>query len=85
MIDASFVFEWKVKIFGVFREAEATRNALHGVHWPIGNGKKLMIEYANVEDLEMAKNPPAPPVVPIPEVPEKTVEKENKVRSGYGV
>ncbi|KAJ8978908.1 hypothetical protein NQ317_008887 [Molorchus minor] len=41
-------------------EAEATRNALHGVHWPIGNGKKLVIEYATVEDLDKAKNP-APP------------------------
>uniref|UniRef100_A0A1Y1KVX1 RRM domain-containing protein n=1 Tax=Photinus pyralis TaxID=7054 RepID=A0A1Y1KVX1_PHOPY len=50
-------------------EAEATRNALHGVHWPIGNGKKLIIEYSTEEDLEKARNPtppPPPPVVPPP-------------------
>lgn len=58
------------------RDAEATRNALHGVHWPIGNGKKLMIDYAKEEDLENAKNPPVTP--PLPEPPAK-VEKENQV------
>lgn len=50
-------------------EAEVTRNALHGVHWPIGNGKKLIIEYSTKEDLEKARNPtppPPPPVVPPP-------------------
>ncbi|KAK4879432.1 hypothetical protein RN001_007578 [Aquatica leii] len=60
------------------QESEATRNALHGVNWPIGNGKKLMIEYATEEDFEKARNPTpvAPPVTqPVPEVP-KTVEKD---------
>lgn len=53
-------------------EAEATRNALHGVNWPIGNGKKLIIDFATPEDLENAKNPP----VLIKK--EKSPEKENK-------
>ncbi|KAJ8920968.1 hypothetical protein NQ315_015762 [Exocentrus adspersus] len=52
-------------------EAEATRDALHGVHWPIGNGKKLVIDYATVEDLEKAKNPAPPPVVHHETLPEK--------------
>jgi apoptotic chromatin condensation inducer in the nucleus len=57
-------------------EAEATRNALHGVQWPIGNGKKLIIDYATEEDLQNAKNPPAPPpVVTVPDT--KTSTKEN--------
>jgi hypothetical protein len=60
------------------REAEATRNALHGVQWPIGNGKKLIIDYATEEDLQNAKNPPAPPpVVTVPDT--KTSTKENLV------
>ncbi|KAL1497068.1 hypothetical protein ABEB36_008091 [Hypothenemus hampei] len=53
-------------------EAEATRNALHGIHWPIGNGKKLQIDFATMEDMEKAKNPP---VVPLPKA--KSIEKEN--------
>lgn len=57
-----------------FREAEATRNALHGIHWPIGNGKKLNIDYATLEDMDKAKNPPLP-VQP----KEKSPEKENEV------
>lgn len=52
-----------------------TRNALHGVHWPIGNGKKLVIDYATVEDLEKAKNPAPTPAAPA----EKLPEKENRV------
>ncbi|KAK9737241.1 RNSP1-SAP18 binding (RSB) motif [Popillia japonica] len=56
-------------------DAEATRNALHGVHWPIGNGKKLMIDYGTEEDLDNARNPPATP--PIPEQTPK-IEKENQ-------
>ncbi|KRT78919.1 RNA binding protein [Oryctes borbonicus] len=56
-------------------DAEATRNALHGVHWPIGNGKKLVIDYGTEDDLENAKNPPATP--PIPE-PTMKIEKENE-------
>lgn len=59
-----------------FRDAEATRNALHGVHWPIGNGKKLIIDFATDEDLQNAKNPPV--VVPVPE-PAVPIEKENEV------
>ena len=45
------------------REAEMTRNALHGVQWPIGNGKKLIIDYGTFEDLEKARNPIPPPVI----------------------
>ncbi|XP_060517076.1 apoptotic chromatin condensation inducer in the nucleus-like isoform X2 [Cylas formicarius] len=55
-------------------EAEATRNALHGVNWPIGNGKKLIIEYSTEEELEKVKNPPQPFVRR-----EKTPEKENQL------
>ncbi|RZC41024.1 apoptotic chromatin condensation inducer in the nucleus [Asbolus verrucosus] len=66
-------------------EAEATRNALHGVQWPIGNGKKLIIDYATAEDLKNAKNPPAPPAVPIPDtkasVKENLEPVENKPRN----
>ncbi|KAF5273627.1 hypothetical protein FQR65_LT04626 [Abscondita terminalis] len=51
--------------YNSIEEAEATRNALHGVNWPIGNGKKLIIEYATEEDLEKARNP-TPPPVPVP-------------------
>lgn len=58
-----------------FREAEATRNALHGVQWPIGNGKKLIIEYSTPEDMEVARNPPAP----APIVEAKIPDKENAV------
>lgn len=56
------------------REAEVTRNALHGVHWPIGNGKKLIIDYSTMEDMETAKNPPV--VIFRKEI---TPEKENLV------
>lgn len=67
----------KKKKFG-YREAEATRNALHGVQWPIGNGKKLIIDFATAEDMENAKNPPAPPPpAPVPDV--KVSAKENLV------
>uniref|UniRef100_A0AAR5P9C8 RRM domain-containing protein n=1 Tax=Dendroctonus ponderosae TaxID=77166 RepID=A0AAR5P9C8_DENPD len=51
----------KSKCFACYEtaeEAEVTRNALHGVHWPIGNGKKLIIDYSTMEDMETAKNPP---------------------------
>lgn len=60
------------------REAEATRNALHGVQWPIGNGKKLIIDYSTPEDMEVAQNPPAPPV-PVPVAETKLPDKENEV------
>ncbi|XP_066138563.1 apoptotic chromatin condensation inducer in the nucleus-like isoform X2 [Euwallacea fornicatus] len=54
-------------------EAESTRNALHGVHWPVGNGKKLIIDYATREDMEKARNPPVAVLQN-----EKSPEKENK-------
>lgn len=56
-------------------QAETTRNALHGVNWPIGNGKQLMIEYATEDDMEKAKNPVS---LPSPVIPEKFPQKENK-------
>nr|CAI5849763.1 unnamed protein product [Callosobruchus analis] len=62
-------------------EAVATRNALHGINWPISNGKKLKIDYATVEDLEKAKNP-VPATIAIPDV---TIEKENKGLKGMKV
>lgn len=66
--------------FVLCREAEATRTALHGVQWPVGNGKKLIIEYATTEELEKAKNPPAPPAPAVPVIEEpKIPEKENEV------
>ncbi|KAF7287165.1 hypothetical protein GWI33_002535 [Rhynchophorus ferrugineus] len=58
-------------------EAEATRNALHGVHWPIGNGKQLIIEFATVEDLENAKHPPIVRKEKTPEQENIKMEKED--------
>ncbi|GLV41584.1 Acinus [Carabus blaptoides fortunei] len=59
-------------------EAEATRNALHGVQWPIGNGKKLMIDFGSPEAMEAARNattePPTTAVVAKPAA-EKLIEK----------
>ncbi|XP_072381912.1 uncharacterized protein Acn isoform X2 [Diabrotica undecimpunctata] len=55
-------------------EAETTRNALHGVHWPIGNGKQLSIDYATEEEMEKAKNPIPTPIA----LPVKSPEKENR-------
>lgn len=43
--------------FFIYREAEATRNALHGIQWPIGNGKKLIIDFGTVEAMQAARNP----------------------------
>ncbi|KAK9879734.1 hypothetical protein WA026_006794 [Henosepilachna vigintioctopunctata] len=60
-------------------EAEATRNALHGVNWPVGNGKKLIIEFATEEDIMKAKNPPiqaAPPIAPVTPPRNKTPPNE---------
>ncbi|CAH1965384.1 unnamed protein product [Acanthoscelides obtectus] len=54
--------------------AVATRNALHGINWPISNGKKLKIDFATVEDLEKAKNPVTVATLVIDPVNEK----ENK-------
>ncbi|XP_044266325.1 apoptotic chromatin condensation inducer in the nucleus [Tribolium madens] len=62
-------------------EAEATRNALHGVQWPIGNGKKLIIDFATAEDMENAKNPPAPPPVAVPDTKVSTKENLEPVES----
>lgn len=50
--------------YDTVEEAEATRNALHGVNWPIGNGKKLIIEYSTEEDFNRARNPTPPPLPP---------------------
>nr|XP_022908138.1 apoptotic chromatin condensation inducer in the nucleus isoform X1 [Onthophagus taurus] len=59
-------------------EARGTREALHGVHWPIGNGKKLIIDYSTEEELANAKNPPAPPPpAPVVLEPSKS-DKENE-------
>ncbi|XP_018320732.1 apoptotic chromatin condensation inducer in the nucleus [Agrilus planipennis] len=58
-------------------EAEATRNALHGVNWPVGNAKQLCIEYATEEDLENARNPP--PIAAPPVESTNIIEKENKI------
>lgn len=60
----------------VYREAEGTRNAIHGVLWPIGNGKKLIIDFATIEDLETAKNPPVIAPAPVA-VTKSEPEKEN--------
>ncbi|XP_074027076.1 apoptotic chromatin condensation inducer acinus isoform X1 [Leptinotarsa decemlineata] len=57
-------------------EAEATRNALHGIFWPIGNGKRLVIDYATAEDMEKARKPVPAEVAPV--LPEKLPEKENR-------
>lgn len=56
------------------REAEATRNAIHGINWPISNGKKLHIEYATPEDMESARNPPLTLLVEPVAVPESIKE-----------
>ncbi|KAF2898669.1 hypothetical protein ILUMI_07503 [Ignelater luminosus] len=64
--------------YETIEEAETTRNALHGVNWPIGNGKKLIIDYATPDDLEKARNPTPP--TPPPVLPEQKIpEKENQV------
>lgn len=53
---------------------------MHGVQWPIGNGKKLVIEFSTVDDFEKARNPAPPPVIPSDPIPEvTTVVKENVV------
>ncbi|XP_014210737.1 apoptotic chromatin condensation inducer in the nucleus [Copidosoma floridanum] len=45
-------------------QAFETRQALHGVSWPVSNPKKLIVEYATKEDMERAwessKEQPAP-------------------------
>lgn len=51
-------------------EAEETRAALHGIHWPTSNPKTLVVDYSTVEDLENrmsgkdATNPPVAKVEP---------------------
>lgn len=61
-----------------YREAEATRNALHGVNWPVGNGKKLIIEYATEEQMEREKNPPAQPAPQPPQAAPPVVKSPQK-------
>ena len=36
-------------------QAFETRQALHGISWPISNPKKLQVEYATKEDMELAR------------------------------
>lgn len=50
---------------------------MHGVQWPIGNGKKLIIEYSTGEEMEKARNPPQAPPPVVAET--KPPEKENEV------
>jgi len=38
--------------FETEEEAEETRAALHGIHWPTSNPKTLVVDYSTVEDLE---------------------------------
>ncbi|XP_044750121.1 apoptotic chromatin condensation inducer in the nucleus [Coccinella septempunctata] len=66
--------------YNSIEEAEATRNALHGVNWPVGNGKKLIIDYATEEQMEKEKNPPVQPIPPPVQITPpraKTPQKEN--------
>nr|SVE77295.1 EOG090X0F73 [Daphnia lumholtzi]SVE77911.1 EOG090X0F73 [Daphnia lumholtzi]SVE78541.1 EOG090X0F73 [Daphnia lumholtzi] len=52
-------------------EAEETRAALHGIHWPTSNPKTLLVDYSTVEDLENRMsgketiNPPVAKIEPI--------------------
>ncbi|XP_066587793.1 apoptotic chromatin condensation inducer in the nucleus isoform X2 [Prorops nasuta] len=36
-------------------QAFETRQALHGISWPVSNPKRLLVEYATKEDMEMAR------------------------------
>lgn len=36
-------------------QAFETRQALHGISWPLSNPKKLHVEYATKEDMETAR------------------------------
>ena len=51
-------------------QAFETRQALHGVSWPLSNPKKLIVEYATKEDMESAREiskdqPPARKTEPL--------------------
>ncbi|XP_046645566.1 apoptotic chromatin condensation inducer in the nucleus-like isoform X2 [Daphnia pulicaria] len=49
-------------------EAEETRAALHGIHWPTSNPKTLLVDYSTVEELEnrmSGKETTNPPVAKI--------------------
>nr|SVE87684.1 EOG090X0F73 [Daphnia similis] len=52
-------------------EAEETRAALHGIHWPTSNPKTLLVDYSTVEYLENrmsgkeTTNPPVAKIEPI--------------------
>nr|CAG4646626.1 EOG090X0F73 [Macrothrix elegans] len=74
-------------------EAEETRTALHGIHWPTSNPKTLAVDYSNAEELEsrlsgkemaapaLAKVEPARrPVAPAPQQVEVKRDKAEKVR-----
>lgn len=34
-----------------------TRNALHGVHWPVANGRRLDVDFGTEEAMEQARAP----------------------------
>nr|SVE74868.1 EOG090X0F73 [Daphnia carinata] len=74
-------------------EAEETRAALHGIHWPTSNPKTLLVDYSTVEDLENrisgkeTTNPPVAKIEPIMRTATATVhpletkrDKAEKVR-----
>ncbi|XP_032783764.2 apoptotic chromatin condensation inducer in the nucleus isoform X3 [Daphnia magna] len=74
-------------------EAEETRAALHGIHWPTSNPKTLLVDYSTVEDLENRMsgkeltNPPVAKIEPIMRTATATVhpletkrDKAEKVR-----
>nr|SVE90820.1 EOG090X0F73 [Daphnia sinensis] len=74
-------------------EAEETRAALHGIHWPTSNPKTLVVDYSTVEDLENrmsgkeTTNPPVAKIEPIMRTATATVhpletkrDKAEKVR-----
>ncbi|XP_059351795.1 apoptotic chromatin condensation inducer in the nucleus-like isoform X2 [Daphnia carinata] len=74
-------------------EAEETRAALHGIHWPTSNPKTLVVDYSTLEDLENrmsgkeTTNPPVAKIEPIMRTATATVhpletkrDKAEKVR-----
>nr|SVE71356.1 EOG090X0F73 [Daphnia similis]SVE71988.1 EOG090X0F73 [Daphnia similis] len=74
-------------------EAEETRAALHGIHWPTSNPKTLLVDYSTIEDLENrmsgkeTTNPPVAKIEPIMRTATATVhpletkrDKAEKVR-----
>nr|SVE75434.1 EOG090X0F73 [Daphnia dolichocephala] len=61
-------------------EAEETRAALHGIHWPTSNPKTLLVDYSTVEDLENrmsgkeTTNPPVAKIEPMLRTAAPTVQ-----------